>query len=40
MVVDIQREPLPKKRPVLVDEGGGGGVAICCAVGARLLRIE
>ena len=32
--------PLPKKRPALVDEGGGGGFWICDAVGARDWRIE
>lgn len=31
---------LPKKRPALVDEGGGGGFCSCDAVGARDWRIE
>jgi hypothetical protein len=31
---------LPKNRPALVDEDGGGGFWICDAVGARDWRIE
>ena len=31
---------LPKKRPVLVEEAGGGGFWICEAVGARDWRME
>jgi hypothetical protein len=31
---------LPKKRPALVDEDGGGGFWICDAVGARDWRME
>lgn len=31
---------LPKKRPALVVEDGGGGFWICDAVGARDWRIE
>ena len=37
---NIPRFPLPKKRPALVDEDGGGGFWICDAVGARDWRIE
>jgi hypothetical protein len=32
--------PLPKKRPCLVEEGGGGGLCNCDAVGARDWRME
>ena len=37
---DSPTPPLPKKRPDLVEEDGGGGFWICEAVGARLCRIE
>lgn len=32
--------PLPKNRPALVDDEGGGGFWICDAVGARDWRME
>lgn len=31
--------PLPKKRPLLVEDAGGGGLWICDAVGARDWRM-
>lgn len=36
----LPRLLLPKKRPALVDEAGGGGFCSCDAVGARDWRIE
>ena len=36
----LPRLALPKKRPDLVEEDGGGGFWICDAVGARDWRIE
>jgi hypothetical protein len=32
--------PLPKNRPCLVEDGGGGGLCSCDAVGARDWRME
>ena len=32
--------PFPKKRLCFVDDGGGGGVCSCAAVGARDWRME
>ena len=37
---DSPTPPLPKNRPDLVEEDGGGGFWICEAVGARLCRME
>lgn len=34
------KDELPNNLPLLVDDGGGGGVWICDAVGARELRSE
>ena len=36
----LPNAPLPKRRPDLVVEGGGGGFWICEAVGALDWRIE
>lgn len=37
---DVPMFPLPKNRPALVEDDGGGGFWICDAVGARDWRIE
>jgi hypothetical protein len=40
MILDVPKLLRPKRRPLLVEEAGGGGFSICDAVGARDWRIE